>query len=336
MYELKDTADYLATQGASLAELGSALWIRRSTDGLAIEILSTAGGDFVDQAVPPTMPYRPRHRARLGTNSDSIIVSSLDFQDFYDILSVFSKDIFFYVDPGDRSVQLGAFVRIPFSYLVDELYQLAWLSNHKLLDDGWRCGQSRGIQMQNGWTRFESSEISNLSVSRCLRSGEASSEYCVWLSQANHIVSRLQIKDNCNKYGWVNGIDFTLHFPQSLPNGYLFLCPLEDFETSEGLFQRTEAHAYWSPDPSGTPRLSLTESVNCGFPAPQLRIRVSVRSWASYLYHALPQFHLAKDFDPDSQDVGYPLYQIRPRPEPLFAHGQSFQIIGSRSHPLNI
>ncbi|KAF8137783.1 hypothetical protein K438DRAFT_734250 [Mycena galopus ATCC 62051] len=78
------------------------------------------------------------------------------------------------------------------------------------------------------------------------------------------------------------------------------------------------------PRPLRHPRLSLTESVNCGFPAPQLRIRVSVRSWESYLYHALRQFHLAKDFDPDSQDVashlGYPLYQIRPWPEPLFAH----------------
>ncbi|KAF8137787.1 hypothetical protein K438DRAFT_734353 [Mycena galopus ATCC 62051] len=178
--------------------------------------------------------------------------------------------------------------------------------------------------MENGWTRFESSEISDLSVSRCLRFIGNSSEHRVWLSQANHILSHLQITDDYEEYGLVTGIEFTLHFPQSLPNGYLFLCPLEDFQTSESLFQRAEAYAYWSPDPSGSPRLSPGESVDCGFSAPQLRIRLSVRSWGSYPYDALRQFHLAKDFDPDSQDVaihlGYPLYQIRARPEPLFAH----------------
>ncbi|KAF8152119.1 hypothetical protein K438DRAFT_377381 [Mycena galopus ATCC 62051] len=176
--------------------------------------------------------------------------------------------------------------------------------------------------MQNGWTRFESSEISYLSVSRCLRSGDSS--YRIWFSQANHVLSCLQITDDYDKYGWVNGVDFTLHFPQSPPNGYFFLCPLEDFQTSEGLFQRAEALGYWSHDPSGTPRLSPVESINCGFPVPQLKLRVSVCSWDKVYYDALHRFHLAKGFDPDSQDVavhfGYPLYQIRSRLEPLFAH----------------
>ncbi|KAF8137790.1 hypothetical protein K438DRAFT_1738378, partial [Mycena galopus ATCC 62051] len=174
---------------------------------------------------------------------------------------------------------------------------------------------------------FESSEISNLSISRCLRLD--SSEYCLWFSQANHILSRLQITDDYEEYGVVNGIDFILDFPQSLPSSYLFLCPVEDFQTSEGLFQSAVAHAYWSPDPSGTPRLSLAESINCGFPTPGLKIRVSVCSWESSFYHGLRRFHLAKGLDPDSQDVaihlGYPLYQTCcPQLEPLFAHGQSF------------
>ncbi|KAF8137799.1 hypothetical protein K438DRAFT_734480 [Mycena galopus ATCC 62051] len=274
------------------------------------------------------MPFIPRHRARLGINSDSIIVSSFDFQDFYYLLSVLSDDHFFYLDSGDCSVQLGAFIRMPLSVRVDELDQLAWVPNRKLLDDGWRCGRSRGILMQNGWTRFEASEISDLSASRCLRSAGDSSEYRVWLSQANHILSRLQITDDYEEYGLVNGIDFTLHFPQSPSNGYLFLCPLEDFKTSEGLLQPPEAPSYWSHNPSGTPRLSPTESINCGFPPPGLKIRVSVCSWESSCYLALRRFHIAKGFNPDSQDVaiqlGYPLYQICPRRELLFAYGQSF------------
>ncbi|KAF8158677.1 hypothetical protein K438DRAFT_1860956, partial [Mycena galopus ATCC 62051] len=295
----------------------------RSTGGLAIEILSEGGEEgFADNILGFPKHHIPCHRARVGINSDSIIVSFLDFQDFYDIFPVFSHKDFFYLDSGDRSVQLGAFIRIPDSGRVDELDQLAWVPNRKLLDDGWRCGQSGGIPMQNGWTHFESSEISDLSVSRCLRFGGDSLEHHVWLSQANHIWSHLQITDDYEKYGWVNRIDFTLHFPQSLPNGYLFLC----------LFQGAKAHTYWSHDPSGTPRLSLAESINCGFPVPQLKLRVSICSlkWTQYPsqpYLALRRFHLAKGFDPDSQDVaihlGYPLYQICPRPELLFAHVDS-------------
>ncbi|KAF8137801.1 hypothetical protein K438DRAFT_1947137 [Mycena galopus ATCC 62051] len=318
-YEAKDAVDYLASQGVSLAELSITLWIRRSTGGVAIEIPSKGREEFRDDTPEFPMPYRPRHRARLGTNSDTIIVSSLDFQDFCDILSVGVDDYLFNVDPGHRSVQLGAFIRIPLSGRVDELDQLAWVPNRKLLDDGWCCGQSRGIPMQNGWTHFESSEISYLSVSRCLRSAGDSS-YRVWFSQANHILSCLQITNNYDDYVWVNGIDFTLHFPQSPPNGYPPLCPPEHLQTSKGLFKRTEAYAYWSPDPSGTPRPSLSESINCGFPTPGLEIRVSVRSWKWGHYHPLHRFHLGKGFDPDSQDVaiqlGYPLYQIRARPNP--------------------
>ncbi|KAF8146349.1 hypothetical protein K438DRAFT_524909 [Mycena galopus ATCC 62051] len=298
--------------------------MRKSTSGLAIEILSKGGEKFEDHILALPMHYIPRHHARLGINSDSIIVSSLDFQDFYDLLSVLLDHDFFYLDSKDRSVQLGAFICIPLS-VGDELDQLAWVPNRKLFDDGWCCAQGRGIPMQNGWTRFESSEISDLSVSRCLRLAGGFSEYRVMLSQANHILSRLQITDDYEKYGLVNGIDFTLHFPPYLPNGYLFLCPLENFQTPEGLFQHADAHAYWSLDPSGTPRLSLAESIKCGFPAPQLKLRVSVCSWKWYPSYALRQFHLAKGFDPDSQDVaihlGYPLYQTRcPQLEPLFTH----------------
>ncbi|KAF8137784.1 hypothetical protein K438DRAFT_1996711 [Mycena galopus ATCC 62051] len=70
-------------------------WIRQSTSGLAIEILSKGGEEFEDNILALPMHYIPRHRAHLGTNSDSIIVSSLDFQDFCDLLSGLSDDRFF-------------------------------------------------------------------------------------------------------------------------------------------------------------------------------------------------------------------------------------------------
>ncbi|KAF8152138.1 hypothetical protein K438DRAFT_2026876, partial [Mycena galopus ATCC 62051] len=142
IYELKDAGNYLVTQGAYLAKLSITVWIRQSTGRLAIEIPSKGGEEFEDNILGVPMHYIPCHRARLCTNSDSIIVSSLDFQDFYDIVPVFADDDFFYLDSGDRSVQLGAFIRIPLSVRLDELDQRAWVPNRKLLDDGWRCGQS--------------------------------------------------------------------------------------------------------------------------------------------------------------------------------------------------
>ncbi|KAJ7928258.1 hypothetical protein B0H13DRAFT_2549772 [Mycena leptocephala] len=53
---------------------------------------------------------------------------------------------------------------------------------------------------------------------------------------------------------------------------------------------------------------------------------IATFSWDADVYAALRQFHRAKGFDPDSQDVaqdlGYPLFQLPSAMNPLFAHVQ--------------
>ncbi|KAF8181419.1 hypothetical protein K438DRAFT_1524280, partial [Mycena galopus ATCC 62051] len=99
------------------------------------------------------------------------------------------------------------------------------------------------------------------------------------------------------------------------PEGFLFLCPPEDFHIGDTMsFKWPDCPAYWSFDPSGTERLSADEAVSFGFPTLVLSRRISRFWWDANMYASLRRFHQAKGFDPDSQDVaqhlGYPLYEL--------------------------
>jgi hypothetical protein len=129
--------------------------------------------------------------------------------------------------------------------------------------------------------------------------------------------------------GWIEEIQFYCYLPETLPSGYLFLCPLKNLQTPEVGFQLTKYQAYWSLNPSGTYKLSVEDALSLGFPAPMpLKIKLRVRDWGEREYTGLRQFHQAKGFDPDSQDVArhlrYPLYQVLPQLEPPFAHSLYF------------
>jgi hypothetical protein len=109
--------------------------------------------------------------------------------------------------------------------------------------------------------------------------------------------------------------------------GYLFLCPATDLRIGVSSFRWPDCPAYWSIDAAGVERLSTDEALCFGFPSIELKSIVWGESWGADVYAGLRQFHRAKGFDPDSQDVaqhlGYPLYQLSPEMEPLFAHGES-------------
>ncbi|KAJ7168880.1 hypothetical protein C8R46DRAFT_850175, partial [Mycena filopes] len=98
------------------------------------------------------------------------------------------------------------------------------------------------------------------------------------------------------------------------PRGYLFLCPVEDFQVSSATWRWPNCPVYWSLDPSGDEALSTEEATRLGFPPFQLETQVEGNSWDTSVYTGLRQFHQAKGFNPDSQDVarhlGLPLYQL--------------------------
>jgi sigma54-dependent transcription regulator len=69
----------------------------------------------------------------------------------------------------------------------------------------------------------------------------------------------------------------------------------------------------------------MEDATALGFPSISLHTEVWGGSWDASVYAALHQFHQAKGFDPDSQDVachlGEPLYQLAREMDSPFAHG---------------
>lgn len=98
------------------------------------------------------------------------------------------------------------------------------------------------------------------------------------------------------------------------PEGYLFVCPPENFRTGVDSFQWPNCPAYWSHDPSGTARLSTEDAKAFGFPVIHIETRVYGCSWDARVYEGLRRFHRGRGFDPDSQEaaihLGYPLYKL--------------------------
>ena len=120
----------------------------------------------------------------------------------------------------------------------------------------------------------------------------------------------------------MQGVSFDIFVSEASgnpPPGYLFVCPEKDLRIGPSSFRLPDYPAYWSLDPE--------EAIELGFPSIELNTSLLEDSWDADVYAALRQFHQAKGFDPDSQDVarqlGHPLYQLHSVMDPLFAHGKS-------------
>ncbi|KAJ7497829.1 hypothetical protein B0H11DRAFT_2384607, partial [Mycena galericulata] len=152
-------------------------------------------------------------------------------------------------------------------------------------------------------------------------------DHLAWLSQANHIFHRLQIKSNYKDYAIIDEVYFWIQIlepTQTPPNGYLYVCPFKDLQTGPMSFRWPKCPAYWSLDPSGAERLSRDEATYLGFPSIELETQVYPRFWDASVYAGLHKFHEGKGFDPDSQDVarhlGHPLFQLSCAKDEQFAH----------------
>jgi hypothetical protein len=172
------------------------------------------------------------------------------------------------------------------------------------------------------------------------------SHWLSWLSQGNHIFSRLQITSNLENFGMsptrhshfavtcsivvIESLSFKVNISATAedgPSGYLFLCPESEFRAGELSFRWPDCPAFWSLDPAGVECLSSEEATRFGFPMIERTTMARGKSWDPTVYAGLRQFHQRKGFDPNSQDVarhlGLSLYQLSAETEPLFAHGES-------------
>ncbi|KAJ7712071.1 hypothetical protein B0H14DRAFT_689969 [Mycena olivaceomarginata] len=180
-----------------------------------------------------------------------------------------------------------------------------------------------GEVLPNSWTRHNTS-LTYQRLLVCFKSIEhqpRGSE--LWLAQANHIFTQLQGTAHSEDYVCVSTISFVLQLlPNTCntdePDGYLFVCPSEDFRVGPNLFRWPDCPAYWSLDPSGAARLSTEDAKILGFPIIHIETMLHGDSWDSSVYDGLRQFHRGKGFDPDGQEAAihysYPLYELSSEP----------------------
>jgi hypothetical protein len=71
---------------------------------------------------------------------------------------------------------------------------------------------------------------------------------------------------------------------------------------------------YWAFDPDGLDRLTHDVAENFGLPAVEFSTDLWGRKWNKHDYDMIHDFHVAKGFDPYTQDVaiamGYPLIDV--------------------------
>ncbi|KAJ7748730.1 hypothetical protein B0H14DRAFT_442602 [Mycena olivaceomarginata] len=146
------------------------------------------------------------------------------------------------------------------------------------------------------------------------------------MAQANHIFSQLETTPNFEDYVVVNGIEFILRclpntYSTRKPEGYLFVCPAEEFRLGPDSFQWPYRPAYWSLNPSGTFPLSTQDANMLGFPIIHIETRTRGSYWDGGVYDALWRFQQGKGLNPESQEaainLGYPLYKLSNEEVPL-------------------
>ncbi|KAJ7930740.1 hypothetical protein B0H13DRAFT_2531787, partial [Mycena leptocephala] len=151
-----------------------------------------------------------------------------------------------------------------------------------------------------------------------------------WLSQNHYVRNHLQGTFNVTEL--VTGISFTCtlntHLDSFTLQGtfmadaptdkvYLFLFPPQvDVVDGQLIVTNppdTEKY-YWAFDPFGLNRLTHDVAEDFGLPTVEFSIHLDGEGWEEHKYDMIREFHVAKGFDPYTQDaaiaVGYPLIDI--------------------------
>ncbi|KAJ7928242.1 hypothetical protein B0H13DRAFT_1007536 [Mycena leptocephala] len=317
---------FFSTFQTDLIDRECTFWIRRSTGRLCADLVP---GNFM--LVGFMSHERPTLDQRLFSlnvpHMEAMVIDSLTLEQFH-VICRWDRSLRRVVSMNERTVHLGA-ILVKSGRDWDYLDEVVSSCNITILPH-WKAFHlwenntpARGEVAEDGWTRFDSGDVSDNTIQLDLRMEHSES----WLSQANHIFGRLGITSHFMDYEVVHQALFSICFSKALehcPPGYLFVCPAKDLQTGPSSFRMADCPAYWSLDPSGAERLSSEEAAEVGFPSIRLDTVIFADSWDADVYAALRQFHQAKGFDPDSQDVarhlGYPLYQLPSAVDALFAH----------------
>ncbi|KAF7374219.1 hypothetical protein MSAN_00304200 [Mycena sanguinolenta] len=318
--EFEEVSEYFSTMFLHhLSKYDCTFFIRRSTGRLCLDLVPSNTFPIGETALG-SIPTQQGLEFLAGEVSEDTVIDSLTLHQYHEIsyweLSVFQNLPL----STPATVSLGSVFNCSSDDTFDDMVEIACLPNAKLSYDptwnglgSWSCF---GELMADGWTRFSSLKSNDL-VDGLARVGFYMLGDRLWPSQANHIFTTLKISSDFQNYVVVDGVDFELTISTTeadIPSGFLFLCAPKYFQTAPSSFRWPECPAYWSLDPSGTKRLTLEEATSLGFPSFQLSTKLMAFSWDASVYAGIGQFHQAKGFNPDSQDVArhldHKLYQV--------------------------
>ncbi|KAJ6518070.1 hypothetical protein C8R47DRAFT_4593 [Mycena vitilis] len=303
---------YSAFNGSAICSL----WIRLSTGRLCLDQASWGiFEDFHENGGIDMKSNPPALTSLKAPGTESMAINSLSLDQYHRTCGWSLRRHRWNSIPASATVHLASLIYWPSGSQFQ--HPLASVAEPEIFVSNWCSSDMVGNVMQNGWTRYHfAGRFRDRSF--LLWSGVYQSIGESWLSQANHVFSRLQITAHLEHYRVIDWVQYSIELHETgtkdLPIGYLFLCPTADFKIGPSSFRWPEYPAYWSLDPSGIERLSTEEATRLGFPSIQLKTRIYLCSWDASVYAGLRQFHQAKGFGPDSQDLarhlGHPLYQL--------------------------
>ncbi|KAJ7620070.1 hypothetical protein FB45DRAFT_929398 [Roridomyces roridus] len=316
--EFQNATEYLFSR--RLDNPDRTLWIRASTSQLCVELICSEIAEPVLVLIDARYPQFKLH----APNAEAVAISSLGLDQYHQICrwmfpqwTICSISAESYASLG--SAVYGAVLYAPMGFQLANSVKIASLMEVEFHPAAWECNEARGEIMENGWTRFAADEIVHGATLRCRISPRNCPMH--WLAQGNYIFAALGISaDFYEDFAIVASVWFEMTPAFSgagvdAQEGYLFLCPVEDFNIgAHSVWWPLPDHSpwFWSLDPAGGNRLSAEDAALLGFPGIELSSQAWLASWDATVYEGLGEFHRAKGFDPDSQDVarelGYLLY----------------------------
>ncbi|KAF7339049.1 hypothetical protein MVEN_01981100 [Mycena venus] len=267
-------------------------WIRRSTGRLCAEFIPPRNPvTFVYETYQDAAPFcMERNYLMSASVTDAMVINGLPLKVYHDICASnlgHRRHMRYPRIPTRMPVNLGSLVHFPSSGQSEGWTEISSVPLSIYINPWVICNKRTRAPMEDGWTRFHSSEISNAYISIEARTQGLLGS---WFSQANHIFSRLSITSNLEDYALVETAYFMLRIlpsTEDTPAGFLFLCPKEDFRTGPSSLRWPDCSDYWSLDPSGVERLSTAEAARLGFPTIQQFSHILVRSWDDSVYAGL-------------------------------------------------
>ncbi|KAF7374257.1 hypothetical protein MSAN_00308600 [Mycena sanguinolenta] len=317
--EFTAVTDYFLTMfELYLSDEDCTFFIRRSTGRFCVDLLPSGvtninpfpSGSF-------NMSTEQGLKFLAGENPEATITQSLTLDQYHSVCHWDCSASRLIPVPPLAIVNISSVFNGASEHTLDNMGEIARLPSPSLRSptNSWYTVGAWGEVMPNGKTRLNSDDATDTIASLLLWTD--THEDGIWLSQANHIFTALQISSNFQDYVVAQRIDFTVTISTvkgTTPPGFLFLCAPKRFRRGRSSFKWPDCPAYWSLDPSGAERLTLEDAINLGFPSFSFSMEIRGKSWDANVYAGLRQFHQAKGFDPDSQDVarylGHPLYQL--------------------------